>query len=145
MDRPELRFRILFEYYQEFHHAQINSEKSADDRVQDMDIEKNEKNAAKIWLIDSKLLEGSNMGHMGSPIPIPFIGRINSTGINYVEYVMDKAFTKIKSEFKDLEELSKTERIKVFAKHCINNPITDKMCTVTCEAIVKCMTDVGTT
>ncbi len=136
MDRNELRFRILFEYYQELHSEW--SEQRDDDaytKIKNMDLQKYEKNAAKIWLIDSGYVHGSLTPYSGSPIPIPIISRINDRGINWIESIMNTAFTEIKDKFKDITKLDKTDRIKKFANECVNNPITNEMCRITFEAI----------
>ena len=141
MDRPEIRFRILFEYYEELHSPPRESEDMADMRVRNMELPKHEKSAAQVWLIDSGLVDGENSGHVGSPIPIPFISRINAHGIDYVESVMDTAFTQVK--FEDVGKLSKTEKISKFSKDCLKHPVTQEICKVTLAAIVKGMMGSG--
>jgi len=141
MDRTELRFRILFEYYDELHSPQRERENMADKRIQRLDISEHEKTAAQVWLIDSGYVNGENSGYSGSNIPIPFISRINSSGINFVESVMDTAFTTIKGKFEDMDKLSKLEKIKKFSKECLNNPTTQEMCKITYQAIVNLMTN----
>lgn len=139
MDRQELRFRILFEYYEEIHHDNPDRGNDAYARIRNMDISDNEKNAAQVWLVDSGYVEGENSDSSGSRIPHPFISRINSYGINFVESVMDAAFTQIKDKFEDVTNLSKTERIQRFAKDCLNHPASATICKVTYEAIVNYM------
>lgn len=141
MDRPELRFRILFEYYDELHSPPRERENMADQRVQRMDVLDYEKNAAQVWLIDSGYVDGENTGHLGSNQPIPFINRINAYGINFVESVIDTAFTKIAGKFDDVDKLSKVEKLKKFSKECLNNPTTHEICKITYEAIVNYMTN----
>jgi len=143
MDRPELRFRILFEYYDEFHSPQKQREDMADQRVQKMDAPEHEKNAAQAWLIDSGYVNGEVSGSSGSTVPVPFISRINSYGINFVESVMDTAFTNIKGKFGDVDKLTKLEKIKKFSNECLKNPVTQEMCKITYQAIVDLMTKPG--
>jgi len=140
MDRPELRFRILFEYYDELHSPPRERDDSADQRIRIMDIPDHEKIPAQVWLIDSGYVDGENSGSLGSNVPMPFINRINAYGINFVESVMDTAFTEIKGKFEDVDKLSKTEKIVKFSKECLNNPITKEMCKITYQAIVSSMT-----
>ena len=140
MDRSELRFRILFEYYDEFHSPPREREQMADRRVQKMDVPEHEKDAAQAWLIDSGYVNGEVSGVSGSTAPLPFISRINSFGINFVESVMDTAFTNIKGKFDDVDQLSKIEKITRFSKECLNNPVTQGMCKITYQAIVDLMT-----
>jgi len=141
MDRPELRFRILFEYYDEFHSPAREREDMADRRVQKLDIADHEKNAAQAWLIDSGYVNGENHGIHGSNQPLPMINRINSYGINFVESIMDTAFTKIQGKFENIDKLSKLDKIKQFSKECLNNPATQEMCKITYQAIVDLMTN----
>ena len=106
MDRNELRFKILFEYYEEMHLGSKNG-KDANQRVLDLNIPKNEKNAAQIWLIEEGYVRGENLHDAVSPIPIAVIERINSDGVKWVEHVMNAAFTKVKEEFSEIKNLSK--------------------------------------
>jgi len=116
MNRPELRFRILFEYYDELHSPERKRGDFAQNRVRNMDDPDHEKNAALVWLVDSGFVEGKNSGSLGSPTPHPFVSRINSHGINYVESVMDTAFTQTK--FENVSDLSKTYKHRGrFIKH----------------------------
>ena len=138
MDRIELRFRILFEYYEELH-LEYDSKNSASGRVDNMDIPDTEKRAAKIWLIDSNYVNGSNPNYTSSPIPHPFIGRINNCGIDFVESAMDSAFTKTKYGDENIAKLSKLDRIKKFGKYCLKKPTTSKMCEITLNAIIEYM------
>ena len=134
MDRRELRFRILFEYYNLFHsdedydpHAEIRTI-SADDV---------EKRAAEIWLIDEGFVKGQIMVH--GRTNTPGIWRINSTGIDFVESVMGSAFTEIRGKDDGFDSLSKTDKIKKFAAECLNNPATGSLCKATLDAIVVLM------
>jgi len=138
MDRPELRFRILFEYYDELH-SPYSDDRVANERVRKMDAPDYEKNAAQVWLIDSGYVRGKNE-IVGASSPMPFVNGINANGINFVESIMDTAFTKIKGKFEDVDKLSKTERIIKFSKECLNNPATQEMCKITYQAIVDLMT-----
>ena len=52
-----------------------------------------EKRAAEIWLIDKDLVEGQVIAH--GRINTPCIGRINGSGIDVVESVLDSTFTEI--------------------------------------------------
>jgi len=140
MNRPELRFRILFEYYDELHSPKREREDFADMKVRNMDVPDHEKNAAQVWLIDSGLVEGENTGALGTPTPMSFINRINSHGINYVESVMDEAFTQTK--FENVGELTKTEKILKFSQECLNNPTTKEICKITLEAIGRGMSGI---
>ena len=137
MDRSELRFRILFEYYNELHSPVKEMKLRADQVVRKMEVADYEKNAAQVWLIDSGYVEGRHCGSFEGPVSHPLISRINSYGINFVESVMDTAFTKIKNKFKDINELSKIERIQKFAKECLDYPLANKMCEITYAAIVE--------
>lgn len=137
MDRTELRFRILFEYYNELHSEPKERELQADRIVHKMIVPDYEKNAAQVWLIDSGYVEGHIIGGIGSPVTQTIISRITNYGINYVESVIDAAFTKIKVKFEDIENLSKVERIQKFAKECLDYPFANKMCEITYAAIVE--------
>ena len=143
MDRAELRFRILFEYYNELHSEPLEGRSRADTNIQKLTFLNFEVNAAKVWLIDSGYLDGNVTSALGYTGPYPIISRINSNGINFVEMVMDKAFTQIKDEFKDIKALSKTDRIIKFSKECLNNPTVQGMCQATYSAIVELMSKSG--
>jgi len=134
MDRPELRFRILFEYYDALHSPPRQDIDTALSRVYDMDIPDHERNAAMIWLIDRRLVEGRVIptGNMS----IPSIARINSNGISFVEFVMGSAFTKIEGKSEDFDKLSKTDKIAKFAKDCLKSPTTGQICQVTLDAVI---------
>lgn len=138
VDRPELRFRILFEYYNELHSPQ-SDDSVVNDKIEKIDVADFEKNAAQVWLIDSGFVRGKNE-YVGGTSPIPFISGINARGINFVESVMDTAFTEIKDKFDDIGKLSKTERITKFSEECLHHPIDNKMCKVTLQAVVDFMT-----
>ena len=140
MDRIELRFRILFEYYNELHSEPKVRALQADNTIRKMDVPDFEKNAAQIWLVDSGYVNGSVHGSLGTTIQHALISRINNSGIDYVESVMDVAFTKIKDKFKDMEHLSKTEKIQKFAKECLNYPPATEICQITYAAIIEHMT-----
>ena len=140
VDRPELRFRLLFEYYQDFHSEKHKHGEEAQSRISKMDISDVEKNAALNWLIDSNFVEGSIHHYGGNNIAYPFISRINNHGINYVESVMDLSFTQIKDKFPDINKLDKTERIKKFATECLRHPATSEICKATYDAIINFMT-----
>ena len=134
MDRKELRFRILFEYYSDFH----SGSRGAGDKVGAIDADGNEKRAAEIWLIDEGYIRGqSRPDSFGTFHPI--IDRINSLGINFVESVMDGAFTEIRGKDESFDTLSKTDKIKRFAAECLGNPATGQLCRATYEAIVDFM------
>ena len=130
MDRKELRFRILFEYYNSLHLG--NNRAYA--KVQAIDVDGAEKRAAEIWLIDEGYVEGQIYGH-GRGVVLPSVGRINSHGINFVESVMDGAFTEIRGKDESFDLLSKTDKIKRFAAECLGNPATGLLCRATYEAI----------
>ena len=83
MDRKELRFRILFEYYSDLH----SGDRGAGDKVGAIDVDGNEKRAAEIWLIDEEYVEGRTQIHVSGRI-WPAINRINSRGINFAESVI---------------------------------------------------------
>ena len=133
MDRKELRFRILFEHYEHFH---ASDDYDLDAKIDAIDAEAHEKRAAKAWIIDSQYVEGSNGGALGTRHVRPFIARINNRGIDFVESVMDRAFTEIRGEDGGFDSLSKSDKIKKFATECLGNPATGAICQVTYEAIV---------
>lgn len=138
MDRSELRFRILFECYDAFHSPpKENDTDIISQRIYKIDIPDHELNAAMTWLIDYRLVEGNVIQAANRVMPI--IARINSRGMDYVEYVMDKAFTEIKGESEDFDKLSKTDKIATFAKDCLKSTTTGSICQVTLEAIVTSM------
>ena len=143
MDRVELRFRILFEYYNELHSESQETGSLADTNIRKMTVPDFEINAAKIWLIDSDYIDGRVTTVLGHSGPYPIISRINSNGINFVETVMDRAFAQIKDKFEDIKTLSKTDRIIKFTKECLNNPTVQGMCRATYSAVVKHMTTSG--
>ena len=133
MDRKELRFRILFEYYNDLHSPGGN----VGEKVRAIGADENEERAAKIWLIDERHVEGAVRHY--STGPSPFIGRINSTGITFVERVMDGAFTPISGEDEAFDSLSKSDKIKRFASDCLGSPATGLVCEATYEAIKSLM------
>ena len=136
VDRIELRFRILFEYYQE-HHSEYDSMNSAYARIKNMkDISDAEKRAAKTWLIDEGYVEGYTQSRVNPSLTLS-IKEINHNGINFVESVMDSAFMEIKNECQDISQLSKTDKIKKFAQECLKYPVTSEICKITYEAIIK--------
>ena len=129
MDRKELRFRILFEYYNDLHSPGGN----VDEKVQAIDVDENEKRAAKIWLMEEGHIYGRISPNGG--IPWPFLSRIKSTGVNFVERVMDDAFTEISGKDEGFDSLSKSDKIKRFAIDCLGSPATGLVCEATYEAI----------
>ena len=144
MDRPELRFRILFEYYQEFH-SENPKDYDARTKVSKIAVPDYERRAAQNWLIDETYVRGSNDSYGGSPVPVPHIIRINNYGINYVERVMDVAFTKIADDVSGIKELTRKERIERFARECLKNETTGKICKATLDVITAYMTSGGST
>ena len=143
MDRTELRFRILFEYYVELHSEPKEMQNQANNNISKINVPEFEKNAAQLWLMDSGYVVGSHMSQFGTGVPHTIISRINNLGIDYVESVMNIAFTEIKDKFDGIEKLSKTERIQRFAKECLNYPISNEICKITYDAIVKFMDNAG--
>ena len=136
MDRRELRFRILFEYYE---HCHSPTNYDPEDKISKIDTLGYEKKAAKIWLIDSNFVEGKvNSYGMGETLPT--IMRINNHGINFVESVMDTALTRVEKKHKSIGALSKTDKIKKFSTECLNNPTTGTLCKATFDAIIAIMT-----
>lgn len=133
MDRKELRFRILFEYYNDFH----SPGGDVHEKIRAIGADENEMRAAQIWLIDERCVEGS-VRHYSTGL-LPFIGRINSTGITFVERVMDGAFTEISGEDEAFDSLSKSDKIKRFAIDCLGSPATGLVCEATYEAIKSLM------
>ena len=138
MDRAELRFRILFEHYQEYH-SKDPQKYDVRAKIQKIAMPDHEKRAARTWLIDEGYVQGSNHSYSGSAVPLPLIGRIVSNGVNYVEYVMDVAFTEIADDVSGIKELSKKERIDKFANDCLNE-IAGQICKATLNAITSYMT-----
>ena len=134
MDRKELRFRILFEYYNDLH----SDDRVAPSKVKAIEVDDAEKRAAGIWLIDEGYVEGQIHGY-GRGVVLPNIGRINSRGINFVESVMDGAFTEIRGRDEGFDSLSKTDKIKRFAAECLGSPATGQLCSATYEAIAALM------
>ena len=134
MDRKELRFRILFEHYNR-NHSGANYNLRA--KIRTIDASDNEKWAAGIWLIDEGLVEGQVIVQVG--IRFPNIGRINSKGVNFVESVMDGAFTEIRGKDEGFDALSKADKIKRFVAECLNDPTTGALCKATYEAIASLM------
>ena len=53
MDRNELRFRILFYYYQELH-SKDRTKYDVRTKIQKIAVPDHEKNVAQIWLTDKK-------------------------------------------------------------------------------------------
>ena len=68
---------------------------------------------------------------------ISSIVRINNAGINRVEFVANIVFEEKREEFSGIDDKPKTERVHAVMTKCINSPITEKMCQVTVNAIVK--------
>lgn len=139
MDRKELRFRILFECYEYFH---AKDDYDLDAKINAIDADENEKRAARSWIIDVGYVEGSNIGSLGTRRVIPSIVRINSHGIDFVESVMDHAFTETQGSVEEFDSLSKTEKIKRFAAECLGSPAAGPICQATYEAIVRYMSTV---
>ena len=133
MDRKELRFRILFEYYNDFHSPGGDVHK----KVRAIGADENETRAAQIWLIDEGHVYGTLLANGGRLWPS--IGRINSTGINFVELVMDSAFTEISGEDEAFDSLSKSDKIARFASDCLGSPATGLVCRATYEALKSLM------
>ena len=138
MDRRELRFRILFEYYSSLHSS---SKYDANAKIKAIDAEDGEKQAAKIWLIDEGIVNGEMVAHIGMRHR-PSITRINSRGINFVEAVMDSAFTEIGGKDDSFDSLDKPDKIKRFVAECLNGPTTGSLCKATFDAIVAIMEQV---
>ena len=135
MDRSELRFRILFEYYNRLYSG---ADYDPHAKIMEINADYNEKQAAKVWLIDALLVEGEvRIAAMGDYHPI--IGRINSRGCDIVESVMDSTFTEIKSKDGGFDSLSKTDKIKRFAADCLGSPAAGPLCEATYEAITALM------
>ena len=135
MNRSELRFRVLLEYYKDMHAEHI--EKNATMRVQKMDPPRSEINAAKLWLIESDYVIGSPIPYAGSSIPMGSITRINNHGVDYVESVMDEVFTQLPEKFSNIKKLSKTEQINQFTEKCLDHPIGKEICRIAFDAIIK--------
>ena len=133
MDRKELRFRILFEYYSDLH----SDDHEAPSKVKAIEVDDAEKRAAEIWLIDEGYVEGQTLNH-GREV-LPSIDRINSRGINFVESVMDGAFTEIRGRDESFDSLSKTDKIKRFAAECLGSPASGLLCRATYDAITALM------
>ena len=136
MDRRELRFRILFEYYERCHSP---DNYNPEDKINKIDMPEYEKKAAKTWLIDSNFVEGKVNSH-GMGRTLPAIMRINNYGIDFVESVMDTALTRVEKNHKSNGALSKTDKIKKFSTECLNNPTTGTLCKATFDAIITIMT-----
>jgi len=110
MDRRELRFRILFEYYERCH-SPDNYDPEA--KINKIDMPVYEKEAAKTWLIDSNFVEGKiNSYGIGETLPV--IIRINNHGINFVESVMGTALTKVEKNTKALIHCLKRKKSRSF-------------------------------
>ena len=134
MDRKELRFRILFEYYNDLH----SGGRGAGDRIGAIDADINEKRPAMIWLLDEGHVEGqSRADAFGTFFPI--IDRINGSGVTLVESVMCGAFTEIRGKDESFDSLSKTDKIKRFAAECLGNPAAGQLCRATYDAITALM------
>ena len=135
MDRTELRFRILFEYYKDLHEGKTDAD-NAEIRIRKYSISEQEIFAAEIWLVDSMFVKGDTQYDYHGLVNI---FRISNIGINFVESVMEKSLTHIEDKFEDLKQLSKLEKIQKFSKECLNHPVTSEMCKMTYEAIVNFM------
>lgn len=132
MNRNELRFRILFYYYQESY-SEDRTKYDVRTKIQKIAVPDHEKNVAQIWLTDKKYVEGS-IEYYGD-MPVPYISRINSNGTDFVENIVSVTFTKVIDGTSDIKKLSKKERIKKFAMECIESEITGQICKVTFDAI----------
>lgn len=133
MDRKELRFRILFEYYNDFH----SGYRKAPSKIKEIEVGSIEKHAAGIWLIEEGYVKGQILTQLG--VDLPSIGRINSRGISFVESVMDGAFTEIRGRDENFDSLSKVDKIKRFAAECLGGQTTGQLCKATYEAIATLM------
>ena len=86
----------------------------------------------------SNLFYQKSQTYGDSPIPIPFISRINNNGVNYVELVMDNTFIEIKNE--SFTKLPKLDKIKKSSEECLQNPAVSEMCKTAFSFIIKYMT-----
>ena len=133
MDRRELRFRILFEYYDRHH-------KRVDYNIPDLDYQKlklpeNEILSAEWYLVEAGYLRGSNIGDFGSRFQTPSIVDISISGINFVEQVMDKVLDEV--DMPDGTPEDTPEKITLFASQCLKSPVVETMCLKAFEVIVK--------
>ena len=100
MGMNEIRFRILYECYQDGH-LENNVESSLHTRIKNIEnIPDVEKDAAQRWLIEEEYVHGSIQNY--GTRSVPTIGRIISKGVNFVESATDPASTKIKDDWKDI-------------------------------------------
>lgn len=133
VDRRELRFRILFEYYDKHH-------KRVDYGISDLDYRKlelpeNEIQSAEWYLVEAGYLRGSNLGDLGSRFQTSSIVDISISGINFVEQVMDKVLAEV--DMPDGTPEDTLEKITLFASICLKSPVVGTMCTKAFEVIVK--------
>lgn len=139
MDRNELRFKILFLYYEELHSDDDSRDNRPREKIKDFDVQGYEIRAAETWLIDSGYVNGSVEAYLGSTNVRPIVSRINNYGIDYVESIMNQALTEISESIPELIAMNKIEKINKFAKECVNNPVTHKMCDITLQFIIEYM------
>lgn len=139
VDRPELRFKMLLEYYKEEHGIDGTKYDDANKRIRDMDVSDDEKSAAQRWLIDSVYVVGETY-HFHGGASTSIISRINSSGVNFVEQIVDNAFVKIKDNIPDVGS-SITEKIQKFIKECSEHPVTSEIGRIILDAVIGTMTE----
>ena len=131
MDRRELRFRILFEYYDK-HHQRVDYNNSDLD-YKKLGLPESEILTAECYLVDSGYLSGKNMGNVGTRLKVALINDISVSGINFVERILDDVLNEI--DLQDDPPEDTVEKITLFASKCLKPPA-EAMCLKAFEVIV---------
>lgn len=132
VDRRELRFRILFEYYDK-HHQRIDYNDSDLD-YKKLGLPETEILTAECYLIDSGYLSGRNLGQVGTRLKVASINDISVSGIDFVERIMDAVLAKVELSDKPPEDT--VEKITLFASKCLKSPLVETMCIRAFKVIV---------
>ena len=133
MDRRELRFRILFEYYR-LHHERKDYNPS-ELEYKNLGLNETEILSAENYLIETGHLRGKNEEFGGLRYPIPSIVDIAVKGIDLVEKIMDEVLEEV-DIVEDSSSVGTTQKITLFASKCLKNPITEQICIKAFEIIV---------
>lgn len=124
MNRNELRFRILFECYK---HRHTGASCDLNIMVATINADDDEKQAAKIWLINKRFVDGQTDPSTNG-IVHPRVKRINKKGNDVVKSVMDIVSPEMKRKDDCFDSLSKHDKIERFAAECLNNPAAGALC-----------------
>ncbi len=135
MDRKELRFRILFECYR---HRHTGAKYDLNIAVATINADHDEKQAAKVWLINERLVDGQAVPDASGKVD-PRLKRINKRGNNVVKPVIDNVSPEMMDRDGRFDSLSKPEKIERFAAECLNNPAAGSLCKAILKSVISQM------